>query len=274
MVDLPLLREKKERLFEILRDLDSILVAFSGGVDSAFLLFVAHEVLGEGVLGVTAVSPIHPAEERETASRFAQMHHIRHLTIASHEMTLPEFVANGPDRCYHCKKALLDRLKQMAEERDISHIAHGANRDDLNDYRPGFRAAEESRLLSPLIQAELSKEEIRFLAKEMELSVWNRPAAACLASRIPYGSPVTKRKLQMIEAAETFLMDQGFNGMRVRHHDSVARIELPGKGFGRMMDDPVRAEIVENFHEIGFTHVALDLEGYVPGKMNRELLRK
>ncbi|MEJ2588812.1 MAG: ATP-dependent sacrificial sulfur transferase LarE [Deltaproteobacteria bacterium] len=274
MAERPLLKAKKERLFEILSDLDTLLVAFSGGVDSAFLLFVANEVLGEGVLGVTAVSPIHPAEETETAIRFAERHRIRHLSVDSHEMSLPEFLANGPDRCYHCKKALLDRLKQVAAERSISHIVHGANTDDLHDYRPGFRAAEEAGVLSPFIRAELSKEEIRFLARQMGLSVWNRPAAACLASRIPYGSPVTESKLQMIEAAETVLTDRGFKGMRVRHHDSVARIELPGEGFGRVLDTQLRTEIVEKLQEIGFTHVALDLEGYVSGKMNRELPQK
>lgn len=268
------LEKKREKLMDGLSGLGDLLVAFSGGVDSAFLLFAAHEVLGDSVLGVTASSPIHPLEERETATRFAEANHIPHLIIDSEEMSLPAFLKNDPDRCYHCKKALVTQLKRVAEERGIPHVAHGANVDDLTDYRPGFRAAQEAGLLSPLVEVELQKAEIRLLAKEMGLSVWDRPSAACLASRLPYGSPITKRKLQMVEAAEQFLKNLGFMELRVRHHGSVARIELGGKAFAGMTDEAVREKIVNKFQAIGFTHISLDLEGYVSGKMNRDLSLK
>ncbi|MDZ7697067.1 MAG: ATP-dependent sacrificial sulfur transferase LarE [Deltaproteobacteria bacterium] len=272
VLDPAVLERKREKLMDDLSGLDTLLVAFSGGVDSAFLLSVAHEVLGEKVLGVTAASPIHPLEERETASRFAEANQIRHLVVDSEEMALPEFIENTPDRCYHCKKALIRQLTQVAEERGIRHMAHGANTDDLTDFRPGFRAAEEAGLLTPLVNAGLHKSEIRLLAKQMGLSVWDRPAAACLASRLPYGSPITERKLRMVEAAEQCLMDLGFRELRVRHHGSVARIELGGEAFTGVMDVPVREEIVKRFQALGFTHISLDLEGYVSGKMNRELV--
>lgn len=271
-LDPAVLERKREKLMDDLSGLDTLLVAFSGGVDSAFLLSVAHEVLGEKVLGVTAASPIHPLEERETASRFAETHQIRHLVINSKEMTLPEFIENTPDRCYHCKKVLIGQLTQVAGESGIRHMAHGANRDDLRDFRPGFRAADEAGLLSPLVNAGLHKSEIRLLAKQMGLSVWDRPAAACLATRLPYGSPITERKLRMVETAEQCLKNLGFRELRVRYHGSVARIELGGEAFASVMDVPVREEIVKRFQALGFTHISLDLEGYVSGKMNRELV--
>ncbi len=270
-LDPAILERKRGKLMDDLNGLDTLLVAFSGGVDSAFLLSVAHGVLKDKVLAVTASSPIHPLEERETATRFAETHQIGHLVMNSEEMALPEFIENPPDRCYHCKRALIRQLAQVAKEKGIRHMAHGANMDDLMDFRPGFRAAQEAGLLSPLVEAGLHKSEIRLLAKEMGLSVWNRPSAACLASRLPYGSPITKRKLQMVEAAEQFLKDQGFRELRVRHHGSVARIELSGEAFAGLMDKAVREEIVKRFQTLGFTYISLDLEGHVSGKMNREL---
>lgn len=264
-------RRKKAKLIQDLSGLDSLLVAFSGGVDSALLLSVAHQALGEKVLGVTAASPIHAAAEKSEAVDFAKVNHVQHMVIDSEEMNLPEFRANGPDRCYHCKKALAEQLMHVADGRDIRHVAHGANTDDLSDYRPGFKAAQEAGLLAPLVDAGLNKAEIRFLAREMGLCVWDRPADACLISRLPYGTPVTHERLGMVEKAEAFLKSKGFGQLRVRHHGVLARIETGDDTFNRMMDRTLREEIVEAFRAIGFAHVALDLEGYLSGKMNREL---
>ncbi|MFO7984580.1 MAG: ATP-dependent sacrificial sulfur transferase LarE [Desulfatiglandaceae bacterium] len=264
-------KRKKAKLIQDLERLDSVLVAFSGGVDSAFLLSVARGALGEKVLGVTASSPIHSAEEKTGAIDFAKVNRIQHMVINSDEMALPEFLANGPDRCYHCKKSLANQLARVAKERGIRHMAHGANTDDLSDYRPGFKAAQAAGLMAPLIDAGLSKAEIRFLARDMGLSVWDRAADACLASRIPYGSPVTGRKLQMVETAEAFLKAKGFTQLRVRHHGVMARIESVEETFDRIIDKTLREEIVKKFRSIGFVHIAMDLEGYLSGKMNREL---
>jgi pyridinium-3,5-biscarboxylic acid mononucleotide sulfurtransferase len=173
------------------------------------------------------------------------------------------------DRCYHCKKALYKRLLQIAGENSIGHVAHGANVDDLEDYRPGQRAAREAGIIAPLMDADLSKEEIRFLAKEMGLSEWDKPAMACLATRFPYGCPITEKGLGMVEAAEAFLSAQGFRGVRVRHHGPVARVEAASSDIHRIVREETRNAIVERLRKIGFDHVALDLEGYISGKMNR-----
>jgi pyridinium-3,5-biscarboxylic acid mononucleotide sulfurtransferase len=261
--------DKKAHLIDSLAKLDALLVAFSGGVDSAFLLAAAREALGKKVVAATAVSPLHPRREQEAAAAFARNRGIVHILFQTHEMTLPEFVANDAHRCYYCKAALSEKLLRLARERGIPHVAHGANTDDVNDYRPGLRAAEEAGIMAPLIEARLSKAEIRFLAKEMGLSEWDKPAMACLASRFPYGSPITEKGLRMVEAAEAFLSDQGFSGVRVRHHGSVARIEAPFAAMDGMTCTEKRQEIVERLRQIGFEHIALDLEGYVSGKMNR-----
>jgi len=264
-------RSKQDRLIKRLARLDSLVVAFSAGVDSAFLLAAAQEALGKRVVAATAISPIHPRREQDHAVRFARERGIELVLLQTGELQMPEFVANQIDRCYHCKKALCQQLLFLARERKIAHAAHGANVNDLNDYRPGLAAAKEAGLMAPLLETDLSKEEIRFLAKEMGLSEWDKPAMACLATRFPYGSPITPNGLQMVEAAEEFLGDQGFSRVRVRHHGSVARIE---SGFGeieRMATEEMRMRIVKRLRAIGFKHVALDMEGYVYGKMNREM---
>ena len=262
---------KNERLIRLLRDADSLLVAFSGGVDSSLLLAVAHETLGEGVVAATAISEIYPAREKDAAVKFIRDRGVEHIVFRSEEIRLPPFVSNGPDRCYHCKRSLFQKLIQIAEDRGIKHVAHGANADDLKDYRPGFRAAGEMGIMAPLLDVGLRKQEIRSLSKEMGLSTWGRPAMACLATRIPYGSPVTAEKLKMIEEAEAFLFDKGVGQCRVRHHGSVARIEVEGPGLRMIMGDDLRKAIVGKFREIGFLHIAVDLEGYVSGSMNRAL---
>jgi uncharacterized protein len=271
MLDKDIARVKKTRLIHHIENLDSLIVAFSGGVDSTFLLTVAHQVLGEKVLAATACSATYPSQEQEEAVRFALSRGIKHVIFQSNETCLPAFSENSPDRCYHCKKLLSRELLQVAKERGISNIALAANMDDLGDYRPGITAAEEMGMIEPLMDAELTKEEIRFLSKEMDLPTWDKPAMACLASRIPYGEPVTDEKLKMVEEAERFLAQNGFRQCRVRHHGAVARIEVELSDLRKMMDKALREKIVERFKKIGFLHIALDLEGYVTGSMNRAL---
>jgi len=264
-------RLKKETLIQRIREWPSLLVAFSGGVDSSFLLALAHQTLGDNVTAATAISIIHPSRERDEASEFTQKRGIKHIIFKSDETSLPEFISNSPERCYHCKKYLSQRLIEIAEERDIRHIAHAANLDDLRDYRPGIRAAKEMGILAPLVESHLSKDEIRFLSREMGLITWDRPAMACLASRIPYGSPITAKKLAMVEEAEQFLVEKGFKQCRVRHHGSVARIEVDSTEIGRIAEEGLRNRVIERFREIGFIHISIDLEGYVSGSMNREI---
>jgi len=271
MIDESLARSKKELLLHELSRLDSLLVAFSGGVDSSFLLASAQQALGDRVVAVTATSSIHPRREQDEANKFTRERTINHIIFESDETKIPEFLSNGPDRCYHCKKALSKEFLRVAKEKAINHVAHGANADDLEDYRPGFRAAEEAGMIAPLIDAGLCKDEIRFLAKEMGLSEWDKPAMACLASRFPYGTVITEKGLKMVEEAEEFLLNEGFRGLRVRHHGSVARIEISASELKKIVSDETRKAIVEKLRRIGFEHIALDLEGYISGKMNRSI---
>jgi len=262
---------KKQVLLDNLRALDSLIVAFSGGVDSTFLLAVAHEALGKKVLAVTAHSIIYPLSEIEEAVAFARGLGVEHVLLASEASHLPEFVANPPERCYFCKKYLFEQLRKIAEQRGIRSIAHAANMDDFDDFRPGWKAAVEMGGIAPLVDARLTKEEIRYLSKEMGLATWNKPSMACLASRVPYGEPITETKLRMIGEAEKEIASHGFTQYRVRHHGPVARIELKASDMKRFMEPEIRERIVAKLKELGFLYVTLDLEGYVTGRMNRAL---
>jgi len=264
-------RDKEKELIHYLGSLDSLLVAFSGGVDSSFLLALAHQILGDRLLGATARSITYPQRELDGAVRFARERGIRHIVFESGEMGLPEFLSNGPDRCYHCKKALCAELQELAAEESLEYVAHAVNMDDLNDYRPGLRAAREMGVITPLINARLSKDEIRFLSLEMGLSTWDKAAMACLASRIPYGESITEEKLMMVETSEAFLAESGFRLFRVRHHGSVARIEIDGPEIERIVEPGLKEALVAKFREIGFAYVAVDIEGYKMGSMNRVL---
>lgn len=263
--------KKREELIHRLHLLDSLLIAYSGGVDSTFLLAMAQHVLGERVMAVTACSPIHPLREKREALDFIRDRGIEHLLLESDETRSTKFLVNAPDRCYWCKKALFEKILHLANEKNISSVAHGANLDDLADYRPGNKAMRELGIIAPLMAARLTKEDIRLLSRDMGLPTWDKPARACLASRIPYGEPITEEKLAMVEAAEEFLMAKGFRQCRVRHHGTVARIELEGVDGPKFFQKDLREETVMRFKEIGFLHISLDLEGYSTGNLNRVL---
>ena len=265
------LKEKRQRLVGILEAYDVLAVAFSGGVDSTFLLAVAKDVLGERVLAITATSAIHSRTESLAAAEIAMTLGVTHRVVASREMDLPEFVANPASRCYVCKRHVMAEVVRIAAEMGIAHVAHGVNVDDLGDFRPGLKAAEEMGLLAPLVEAGLTKADIRTLSRRMGLTTWNKPSMACLASRIPYGTVITPENLRMVEDAEVFLHGLGFVGCRVRHHGAVARIELAQRDLKKALTAPARTAIVQRMREIGFRYVAVDLEGYVMGSLNRAL---
>jgi len=246
-------------------------VAFSGGVDSTLLVVMAQQVLGPSVIALTATSPIHPPREIENARRLAIDLDIQHIQMNSREMSQPDFIANRPDRCYVCKKQLFQDIFNYADKLGIAHVAHGANLDDLEDFRPGLRAAKEMGVVAPLIDAGLTKKDIRRLARQLGLPNWNQAAGACLASRIPYGQVISSSILQMVAQAEEMLHDHGFDACRVRHHGSVARIEVPSQELAKLLNEPLRHKIVDQLTAIGFAHVALDMEGYRQGSLNRGL---
>jgi uncharacterized protein len=263
------LRSKKNKLISILKGFKSIAVAFSGGADSTFLLAVANNVLKGNVIAITAKSRVHHARETDFAVNFTTKHGIEHVIIESNELKISEFTVNNRDRCYVCKNNLFPLMIQAASKKGIREIVHGANTDDLNDFRPGFKAALELNIAAPLIDAGLSKQDIRNLSKEMLLETWNKPAMACLATRIPYGVAITIESLKMIEEAENVLLDLGFTTCRVRHHGSLARIELTKGEFRKVINEKTRELLVKKIKNAGYPYVSIDLEGYVQGSMNR-----
>jgi len=263
--------EKQQQLIDRLKRLGSLLIAFSGGIDSTVLLLLAHRVLGENILAVTAESPIHPKWETRRAVEFVKKNRIPHSLIPGEELRNRSFTLNRQNRCYHCKRQLFLKLSSLAKKKDITHIAHGANADDADDYRPGLLAAREFGVIAPLMDVEMGKPEIRLLAKEMAVPHWDSPAESCLATRIPYGYHITEEKLRSVEAAEAFLAEQGLGHSRVRHHENTARIELANPAPEKLFSPDLRDRLVGRFRALGFEHVALDLEGYISGKMNRGL---
>jgi len=265
------IQKKKEALEKYLASHDSLLVAFSGGVDSTLLLAVAGEVLGDRVVAVTFAAPFHSSRETRAAVELAGTLGVRHRLVRTDDISPPELAANTRERCYHCKKFLGERLREVANELGIATISHGANRDDLEDFRPGFRAAVEAGMTAPLLDAGFTKNDIRELSREMGLSTWNKPALACLATRIPYGTPLTADNLGKVEQAEDAVLELGFTACRVRCQDATARIELEPDELDRMLERSCREQIVSKLRKIGFSHVSLDLEGYSQGKMNRDL---
>jgi uncharacterized protein len=265
------LAQKRDRLRAVLENWPSLLVAYSGGVDSTLLVKIAHGVLGDNLLAVTVASPLQPRREQEAATALAAAMGVRHRQVAGHALEMPDFRANPRDRCYLCKRQIFGDLKRLAARMGLAAVAHGANLDDLSDTRPGNRAAAELGIVAPLIAAGLKKADVRALAKAEGLPNWNAPALACLASRIPYGVPIRPETLAMVDRAEEVLCRLGFEDCRVRYHGSVARIELPGKDLPRFLQKGLRREVVNLIREVGFDFVALDLGGYVAGSLDRGL---
>ena len=265
------LHKKKQRLEAFLRELSSVIIAFSSGADSTFLLKTAHNVLGENAVAVTARSCSFPVREFNEAKNFCESEGIEQLIVESEELSIEGFSQNPKNRCYLCKRGLFTKIRRIAEERGIPYIAEGSNVDDTGDYRPGLIAVAELDIKSPLRKAGLTKAEIRKLSKEMGLSTWDKPSFACLSSRFVYGKTITEEKLSMVDRAEQRLLDLGFHQVRVRIHGNIARIEIDRSEFEKIIQPEIAEPLNKYLHKLGFLYVTLDLGGYQMGSMNKTL---
>ena len=270
-----LIETKHKNLENIFKELGNVLVAYSGGVDSALVLKVAHDTLGSShAAGCLAISPSVPPREVELAKQHAEFMGARLLITYTDEMQRTGYVENSPSRCYFCKNTLYTKLIELAEKEGFTNIADGFNLDDTGDHRPGRKAGKELNVRSPLYEAGLTKQDIRDLSKSLGLPTWNKPAAACLSSRIPYGTPVTVEALEKIAKAEEFLQDRGFASVRVRHHGDTARIEVPSNELSLFLDEKNRQAVSQGLHAVGYAYVALDLDGYRTGSLNEVVFHR
>jgi pyridinium-3,5-biscarboxylic acid mononucleotide sulfurtransferase len=265
------LRDKEDRLFSILRGMGRVIIAYSGGTDSAYLAWAAHSVLGPNAVAITADSASIPESHKRDAEEFVRQFGIAHEYIDTYEFDNPDYVKNDPNRCFHCKDELFTRLEEVGRERRIEHIIYGVNMDDLGDYRPGQNAAKKHEVKSPLVDAKLTKAEIRELSRLAGLPTWDRPASACLSSRIPYGTPVTIQNVKTVESGEEEIKALGFRQFRVRFHGEVVRIEIAREELQKALNLEMAEQFTAIFKNLGFKYVTLDLEGYRQGSMNEVL---
>ncbi len=265
---------KYERLQAIVREMESVLIAYSGGVDSALLLKVARNVLGERAMGAIAASPAYADEETKAAIETAAQMGIPLITLETHELEDERYVANDFNRCYFCKTELFSQLDPLAKKYNLRYIAYGINKDDDGDFRPGQKAAREFGVRGPLKEADMDKQDIRAVAKALGVPVWNKPAMACFSSRIPYGSKVDVASLRMIYQAEKLLRDLGFRQLRVRHHDKIARIEVERSELPRLIEEEISQQVTAGLRNIGYLYVTVDLQGYRTGSMNEGFFKK
>ena len=270
-VDEKAAQRKQDALLADLRGLGSVIVAYSGGADSAYLAWASKQALGDSAIAITADSASLPQSHKRDAEEFAREQGIRHESIETREFDNPDYVQNAPDRCFHCKDELFTRLDEVARSRGIAHVVYGVNVDDLGDYRPGQRAAKLHEAQAPLVDAGLTKAEIRELSRQAGLKTWDRPASACLSSRIPYGTPVTIETVKTVEAGEEAVKALGFRQFRVRFHDKLVRLEIAPEELGRALTPEMARAFTDIFKPLGFHYVTLDLEGYRQGSLNAGL---